>query len=332
MKNIKFKSIIVLLLSLGMMGFIIAPEYNNIINTLKNVNLFWLICSVILYYIGFIIETKVLQTLIRQYKTKYTFRKSFRLNTITKFFNGITPLASGGQPLQVYELTKDDIKVSNGTNIIVENFLLYQIALIILSVICYVVNLIFKLVTLSSFISKMILLGFLLNLFLLIFAYIVGFNKKINKAIVFKTTKLLHKLKIIKEKDKLIEKLEITCNDFYNGFYNLRKNHILVLKGILYQFIALILNFLVLIFIFKALSITISSNIIGIIVAGTFIFLAGSYVPIPGGTGGMEYAYIKVIGSFIKGSPLSSSLILWRFITYIMPVIIGGITFNIKSE
>ena len=58
--------------------------------------------------------------------------------------------------------------------------------------------------------------------------------------------------------------------------------------------------------------------------------LIGSFVPIPGGTGGLEYGFIKFYGFFIFGSTLSAVMIIWRFITYYFGLIVGGIAFNFK--
>ena len=60
--------------------------------------------------------------------------------------------------------------------------------------------------------------------------------------------------------------------------------------------------------------------------------LIGSFVPIPGGTGGLEYGYSAFYGFFVKGSVLSASMLIWRFITYYLGIIIGGILFNTDKK
>ena len=60
--------------------------------------------------------------------------------------------------------------------------------------------------------------------------------------------------------------------------------------------------------------------------------LIGSFVPIPGGTGGLEYGFINFYGNFIKGSVLTAIMITWRFITYYIPMIIGAIAVNVKKR
>lgn len=73
-----------------------------------------------------------------------------------------------------------------------------------------------------------------------------------------------------------------------------------------------------------------SVNIFTSIVASAYVMLIGSFVPIPGGTGGLEYGFIKFYGKFISGSILSAAMLIWRFITYYFGLIIGAIAFNVK--
>ena len=63
--------------------------------------------------------------------------------------------------------------------------------------------------------------------------------------------------------------------------------------------------------------------------AGSYIYIMGCYVPIPGATGGMEYGFYGFYGNFIDGSELTSLMIIWRFITYYLPTVFGAIIYNI---
>lgn len=59
--------------------------------------------------------------------------------------------------------------------------------------------------------------------------------------------------------------------------------------------------------------------------------LIGSFVPIPGGTGGLEYGFIQFYGNFVTGSTLNVIMILWRFVTYYFGMIVGAVAVNIKE-
>ena len=69
------------------------------------------------------------------------------------------------------------------------------------------------------------------------------------------------------------------------------------------------------------------------IVASAYVMLIGSFVPLPGGTGGIEYGFIKFFGIFIISDvKLKALMLLWRFVTFYMGIIVGGIALNIKER
>ena len=68
------------------------------------------------------------------------------------------------------------------------------------------------------------------------------------------------------------------------------------------------------------------------IIASAYIMMVGSFVPIPGGTGGLEYAFVVFYSNFIKGPVLNAIMLLWRFITYYFGMIVGAITLTLKRK
>ncbi len=332
MKNLKRNSIIIFILTLFLMWYILKDNFTESINLLKTSNLFFIFLAIMTYVINFILEAFIFKKIVNQYKEDYTLNESIRLQIETKFFNGITPFATGGQPLQVYELKKDGIKVTSGTTIIVEHFIIFQTSIVIMAVISIIINSIFNFAKSDGFLTTLTILGLALNILLLAIAYILSINKNTNKKIITLIIKLLYKLKIIKSKDELIGKWENACNEYYEGFLRLRNNKKLFIKLIAIEIFSLIIWFLMPIFIFKALNYAENMNILICILISTYVFFVGSYIPIPGGTGGMEFAFVGFFDSYIPMTYLSPALIIWRFINYYAPMLLGGLVFNIKKD
>ena len=68
------------------------------------------------------------------------------------------------------------------------------------------------------------------------------------------------------------------------------------------------------------------------IVATAYVMIIGSFVPIPGGTGGIEYGFTQFFGMLIPNSQLQATLISWRFITYYFGIIIGALLFDFEKK
>jgi len=130
MKHTKRNSAIILLITIVVLCYILKDDYETIISTLKQANLLWFIVTIVLYVIYFIFDQLSLHNIIKQYNKEFKFQFSMYLGIITKFFNGITPLATGGQPMEVYEMHKKGVEYKSGANIVIQNYIVFQIALV----------------------------------------------------------------------------------------------------------------------------------------------------------------------------------------------------------
>ena len=73
-------------------------------------------------------------------------------------------------------------------------------------------------------------------------------------------------------------------------------------------------------------------NLLTTIVSSAYVMVIGAFVPIPGASGGIEYGFLQFFGTFIQGPVLSAVLLLWRFITYYLPMLLGGILLSLRKD
>ncbi len=332
MKRKWLNEIIILVVTALVLFFVLKDNFSSTIKIMGNINIFYFILAILMYALVFTIEAYIIFLLIKEYKKNYSFKDSFKLSLMTRFFNGITPFSSGGRPLQVFELKKTGVRLLDGTNVIVQNFVIFQTSLIIYSIFTFIINGIFKMFPTTGFLYSMTVLGFIINVVILLVALVFSISKNLNKKIVNFFINALYKIKIIKDKETNSEKWNKLCDDYYIAFKDFKYKKDLILKCIIMELIAITIFYLVVVVVFLALNIK-TSHILSLIVASNFIFLTGCYVPIPGGSGGTEYAFIHYLEVFIANAGvLSSALILWRFATYYLPTLIGGIVFNINRK
>ena len=105
----------------------------------------------------------------------------------------------------------------------------------------------------------------------------------------------------------------------------LKENKKNVLLGILVNIMALIFLYSVPIILIKGIDVSANINYITSLVAVSYVMLIGSFVPIPGGSGGIEYGFIHFYGYFLSNSVLVSVMLIWRVVTYYIGMIFGGI-------
>lgn len=325
----KLNIILLIIVTIIVLYISLKDNFFEVINGLKKLNIFWMIIAIILTIGYYFFRSLSLYTFVKKFKN-IEFKKILKISFITQFFDGVTPSSSGGQPYQIYALTKEDVTLVDSTNIAIQNFIVYQIALILLGLIAVISNQYLSLFDNVGKIKNLILLGFIINVIVIIGLFSLAFMRKLNKTLITIIIKIFGK--IIKNKEKFMKKSNEYIDKFHDGAIILLKNKKDFIKTIIYNFLGLALIYVIPLVILYGLKDYNSLNIYKTIVASAHVMLIGSFIPIPGASGGIEYAFTQFYGVFINAPKLTLVMLLWRTITYYLGVIIGAVLLNIRKK
>lgn len=331
MKNIKKNAFVLLAVTLVILYFVLKDDFHSIIDNLLKMNLWWFLVALLCYVLYIVFKSLAFQITVKQEKKEVTFKRSIIHNMIIQFFNGITPFSTGGQPMEVYMLKKQGIRYSRGVNIILQTFIFYQTALVLYGIVAVTLNFYFRFFDKVAILKNLILIGFLINTLVVVFLFIIAFSKKLTHFFVHLAIKLLYKIKLVKNKEETLEKWNERLEKFHECTSQLKQNKGLFVRGVLYQFISLTFFYVIPLFIAFSMNDYVSLDPLKAIVASAYVLIIGSFVPIPGASGGIEYGFLAFFGNFISGSVLPSMLLMWRFITYYLAMIIGAILFSLDK-
>lgn len=325
-KKINFiLNIFVILIVLGIvLYFSLKDDYEMIIKTILNMKPFWIVLSLVLFCLYRVLIGISHWNIVRLNKENISVLRSIQINFIILFFHGITPFAGGGGPMEIYYLHNEKIGVTKATNIVLQNFIVYQISLVIVSVIALLYNQVFNLFSSNNLIKKLVIVGFSINILILIVTYLLSFGKKINKFVCNTCLDVLEKTKLVKNVDDLREKLNQYLGNFYKNALELKKHKREVVLNVFLNIFAIILLYTVPYMVIRGLGV-VHHSLIEVIISTAFVTTVGSFVPIPGGTGGIEYGYMFFFGYLIRGSVLNASMLVWRFITYYLGMTFGAV-------
>ncbi len=331
-KNLKkIGNFLILILFTGIvLYFSLKDNFNSIVSQILNINKVYFLLAIILMFGCWFLKSIVLKIITKKYNKNYSFKNALKLVIEVNFLNAITPFATGGQPYEIYSLRKHEIKIMDATNIVIQNFIIYQIALVFLGTLAVIYNYFFHLFNNDSILNHLVTIGFIINILVIVGLFLITYAKKFNNFILNKVAKFLIKIKIIRNPEKSLDKFNKYLDEFYNGANKLLENKKDFIIMIIYHFLSLVLLYLVPFILLLGMGKSI--NILEAILTSAYVMLIGSFVPIPGGTGGLEYGFIKFYGSFIKGPLLNAIMLLWRFITYYFGMILGAIVLNIKEK
>lgn len=330
-KGLKKNTILLLLLTIIIFYVILRNDMSKIIEAISNMNYFYLIIAIIFYFLSLILRAYVLYNSVND-KEKLTLSQAIRHNIITQFFNGITPLSTGGQPMEIYMLMQRGINPSAATSIVIQNFIFYQTALVIFGILAVLYNLIFHIFPSIPILRNFVLLGFAINVIVVIILYMIMLSKRKVKKLMIKSIKILAKLNIIKDKEQKIEIWSERLETFHSSSKELRKRKSLAVKGIILNFIALACLYIIPLPLIYGLNDFSSLNIMNTLVASAYVLIIGAFIPAPGASGGIEYGFIKFFGNFISKITLNATLLIWRFITYYLGMILGALLISFKKK
>lgn len=331
LKNLRKNSFIILLITLMVLYFILKKDFNLIVIYLQNIDLKYIILSFLLFLIYILTGSYTIYKTVNK-NNDFTLKESIKHKLIVQFFNGITPFSTGGQPMEIYMLSKHNISISKATNYILQNFIFYQIALVIFGLFAVMINNTFNLFEKSRILENIVLIGFIVNTIVAIILLFISFSKKMTINIIKITIQILSRINIIKNKEKTFEKWSNRIIEFNKCAKELKKNKKLFIFGIVLNFIGLICLYLIPLFLAYSIGDFTNLNAISAITSSAYVMVASSFIPIPGASGGIEYTFTKFFGNFMSLSKTKTILLLWRFITYYLSMILGALLFSIDRE
>ena len=297
----------------------------------STINWWWIAAAVACILIYWEIEAKIVQVLLKRSNPTFRFTSSYRIPLIEHLFNAITPFSTGGQPAQIIALSKSDVDTGVATSVSLMKFVVYQVWIVINFLMCLVGGYGY----LSNNLSKLkllILLSFIIHfvivIALLMIMYWYSFTRKLVN-IVFKGIYVFKKdEKVNQLYQRTIEKMDT----FYAESNYMRDQPILMIKVSALTVLQLVAYYIIPYFVLHGLGIH-NISIFHIVVLHAFITMITSLFPIPGGTGGAEYSFSLLFGTFtLSQSKLVLAIFLWRGVTYYLGIILGLVALTFQQK
>lgn len=324
--NLKKNTILLILITIIVLYFVLKDNITGILDIIRQVNPIFLIIALLLYFLSVSLKGYVNYLIVNNDKL-FSKKEAIRQNFIAQFFNGITPFATGGEPMAVYMLKEQGLSLPKATNCMVQSFIFYQIALVLSGLIAVTYNNVFHIFPKVKVLEKLVLLGFSINIIVVIIL-LLTYSKKIAKKLCKIIIKLCSFFKIKVEEDNIKSKFE----EYHKSLSEIKSRKCLMTKGVIINMASLVLLYLIPYIIMRGMPNINYMKAIDAYVSSAYVYLIGAFVPIPGATGGIEYGFTQFYGNFLSEDITRALLLMWRFMTYYLGVIIGAIVFNIRER
>lgn len=314
-------NILFIFVSVGIIAYLCLSE-NGLTDLIKNITNFdktWLSMSVVCYLLNIVIDIYLIYVFIKVRYSKYRVRDAIKCSMIGQFYSAVTPGASGGQPMQIFVLSKQGVDPGSGTASLIQKFLVYQTTLTSLSALAILICQ----DTINGPIKGLAFLGFFMQAVVIVLLFLFSFNKTLTKGIISFIFNLLGKIKILKNADKKIKELENQLECFHESNKELYKNRSLVLKTYVLTAVQLTTIFIVPYCIYRAFNFS-GVRVIDMVGTQAFVTMVSSFMPLPGGSGAAEGSFYVMFKNYFSDETIKSAMLLWRLITYYLVILISS--------
>lgn len=309
-------------------------DFDQIFHVIGTIDLGFFMIALGISLIALLIMALSHQIVLRALDKRLPYATGFLIQLTEPFFNGITPFSSGAQPVQLYYYHKHGMEGNQATSILVVNMILFQIASIILTILClsFFWNYIYSA---PGYVLIYIMVGSILNILILILFFLLAYVKRAYR-LFEKFFSFFERFKLTK---KIASKLKNKTSDFVVNFQG--SVHFLFTKKRVFllattaKMVSLILYYTTTLVIAISLGLQLSGiEPVYLIAASLLAIVTMQFVPLPGASGGTEFVFSALLFGLlaISQQEVFALMLLWRFATYYLGMIFGFINYLILMK
>ena len=296
---------------------------DNIIKILKTVDYKWVTLGLMCLMIFWICEAINLHIPIKKMYKNQKFSNSIKVTMIGLLFNNITPFATGGQPMQAYELTKTGKRVSDSLSALVIKFIIAQTALVISTIIISLTQLEFLSILMKDY-MWLAIIGLGVNIIAIVMAILTGTKKKIVEKIMIPIVRFLGKIHILKHPEKTEERVKASIENFAEQFKIIKTEKKMVLKMFIVAIVQSLAYYSITYMIYRAFG-NYGITFWQIIPTQAFLLMLMMFIPTPGSGLGAEGGFYLLFNKIFKDGTINMSILFWRIYTFYLPIIVGAL-------
>ena len=315
-------SLIVLVILIFITFFFLLKDINlhDLLDTVKNAKKLYILLAFFMVFLYLFIGGYYLKLILESLHIKAKLWKCFIYSSVEHYFDAITPLSLGGEPAKIYYMTKDGIPVMSSSIAIIFIMAVYKVAILLMGTffMIYKPSIIFNN---GWLFTTGFIFGFLVILFMGIFLFTVMFSPTLASNIVNKLVGLGAKLKLVKDKEKVIDNFSKHLEDYKIASAHLKKNKLLFFQVLILTILQRTAMFAISYYVYRALGLS-TATATNFILIQTIMNIVGDGLPFPGGVGVAEIMFLNLYRKFYTKSKLMPAMVLTRGINHYFALLV----------
>lgn len=287
-----------------------------------DINFGFVAVLILLLLSSMIVDSYSTSYLIKRSTGKYRLALGFKTTVCGRYYDAVTPLATGGQPFQVAYLISRDVSSTASLSIPMAKLFFQQLSWFFATSICLIVSWV-DTSTFGGFVGIASIIGFILSFAVMFLTLFLSISKNVGKKLVVKCLKLLQKMKIVKNYEKQYQRV----TSYVEDYQTIMQQYVKSKKDFVIMFLTMcartVLIYSMPFFIYCVFNGFDGSLYGKFFVMGVLVDLASSFIPLPGGSGMNEISFSAIFAPYFGPGPLFWALLLWRFFTYYIYLLFG---------
>ena len=286
-------------------------------------NWYYLLVLLGLFACTVIMETVKFFLMIRKTARRYMLGTAFNCAALGKFYDYVTPFGSGGQPFQIYYLSKSGVDGGPAGAIPIGSMFLNQFAFFVCAIVSFIVGVERQMVPLG--VQILAYFGSVCYISVSLFLVVFSFMPTAGHKVITWGVKVLTKLRICKTPEKWIDKGNRAID-------NNKKNMGILLKSKRVLIVCTLLSFVFNIaqcsmpyftlMLFDAVPLS-WEKWFEITRVTFFIYCAITIVPTPGNSGAADGTFYGLFGSVLMAGTLFTGMMIWRVFSFYSYILLG---------
>ena len=296
-------------------------------------NWWYILAAFGLFIVMFVMEALKFTVLGKVNGCSLGFRKDMKTALVGKYYECITPFSSGGQPMQIYHLYRQGVSGAKSASITMVKYGVHMLGFTFVAalVMGFGVPMLGSLIDNAATLNTLIIcgwIGFGINAFIPVFVTLVVFFPRPVAWLINLFIKLLHKIKLIKNADKLESRIRQWMDDFSVISQFVYKKpftfFVLFLLCLGEPTIELIFPYLVLVAMCggNVMGMQGAELLFAVMVLAMYATYGATFIPTPGNSGVLEVLFMAAFAALTE-SVVFWFVLMWRFIIYYTWIILG---------
>lgn len=245
------------------------------------------------------------------------------------YYCNITPGASGGQPMEMYCLSKYGVPVGISGSGMAVKFMVFQVVLLVTGAVLWICNAPFVKTYVDGS-EWFILLGYLANFFTIGMVMLMAVSQNAVRWVIEKCIRIGIRFHICKDPEASRAKWENHCASFLGSVQLVMKHPKDMVIQCLIAFGQLMSLMIVILVVYHALGLS-GVSTVQLITLGVLLYIGASYVPLPGASGAQEGGFATLFRFVFPDAQRFVALLVWRFTTYYLSVLVGAVMTAVES-